>query len=244
MASIFGRNYKFVETKATSTQDKEYLVTSTAQADDEGKIVATSGYVSTIKPKEMYCPDCGCPLVVQNGELVYSEDEDEISLQTCVEYEEVEEDLLSLPTYYNICYGIPADFSLGSETARRLDDYYHFTKKLWSDYHFAHCGEAVWMGNLFILLTSEKKYAKITMENLISCIKDMAQCCINEEVEYLGMPLIGCGKGGLDWEEVREMIIDTFTETIDEAIENGTLSGNYKLHITFCFQSAVTNLTE
>lgn len=247
MDRFFSRNYKFDEPEMTSTQDREYFTTSVAYTDGDEKIVAISDCASTIKPKEMYCPDCGCPLVVQDGELVYAEEarlDDECHLQTCVAYEEVEEDLLGLPSYYNICYGIPADFSLGSETARRLNGYYHIIDKVSDDFEDHTAGEVIWIRNLFLLMISNRKYEPITMTNLERCIKDLAQYCVNEEVEYLGMPLIGCGKGGLDWEEVRTMIIDTFTETIVEAIENKTLRGDYRLHITFCFQSAVTNLTE
>ena len=50
------------------------------------------------------------------------------------------------------------------------------------------------------------------------------------------MPFIGCGKGKLDWEDVREMILRVFTETIEDAKKFDEVSKNYKIHLTFCYQ--------
>ena len=75
MANIFSRNYKFDEPKVTSTQDKGYFTTEVASTDEDGKIVSSSGYVSVWKPKVMHCPDCGCPLILNNGELEFADEE-------------------------------------------------------------------------------------------------------------------------------------------------------------------------
>lgn len=238
MANIFSRNYKSDEPKVTSTQDKDYFTTAVASTDENGKLIASSGYVSVLNPKVMHCPDCGCPLVMRDGELEFADenyDEDNL-YKTRVNYEEVQKDLFDLPPYYNICYGIPADLSLGSETAKRLESYYHFTEKVENDYEDRCVGEAIWVRNLFLLMIANKKYEPITMTNLENCIEDLAQYCINEEVAYLAMPLLGCGKGKLNWEDVRSMIIRTFTEAINEADEVGEISEDYKIHITFCYQ--------
>lgn len=239
MANIFSRNYKFDEPKVTSTQDKDYFTTAVASTDEDGKIVSTSGYVSVLKPKVMHCPDCGCPLVVRDGKLEFADEDDEVddnSYENPVEYEEVNKDMFDLPPYYNICYGIPADLSLGSDTARRLDNYYHIVDKIPDKFDERCAGEAIWIRNLFLLMIANKKYEPITMTNLEHCIEDLAQYCINEEISYLAMPLIGCGKGNLDWEDVREMILRVFTETIEDAKKFDEVSKNYKIHLTFCYQ--------
>ena len=85
-------------------------------------------------------------------------------------------------------------------------------------------------------MIANKKYEPITMTNLEHCIEDLAQYCINEEISYLAMPFIGCGKGKLDWEDVREMILRVFTETIEDAKKFAEVSKSYKIHLTFCYQ--------
>lgn len=239
MASIFSRNYKFNEPKVTSTRDKDYFITATASADEEGKIVHSSGYVSVLKPRIMHCPDCGCPVILQDGKLEITDelvDEDDNVYENPVEYEEVNKDMFDLPPYYNICYGIPADLSLGSETAHKLDSYYHIVDRVTDEFEDRGAGETIWIRNLFLLMIANKKYEPITMTNLKHCIEDLARYCLNEEIVYLAMPFIGCGKGKLDWEEVREMILDVFTEAIEEAKKIDDVSKDYKIHITFCYQ--------
>lgn len=243
MANIFSRNYKFDEPKVTSTQDKEYFTTAVASTDEDGKLVASSGYVSVLKPKIMHCPDCGCPLILNNGELDFADDEDDDLYDsdddlydTCVEYEEVNKDMFDLPPYYNICYGIPADLSLGSDTARRLDNYYHIVDKISDKFDERCAGETIWIRNLFLLMIANKKYEPITMDNLEHCIEDLAQYCINEEISYLAMPFIGCGKGKLDWTDVRTMIIKVFVEAINEAKKFKAVNKDYKIYLAFCYQ--------
>lgn len=243
MANIFSRNYKFDEPEMTSTQDKEYFTTDVASTDEDGKLVTSSGYVSVLKPKVMHCPDCGCPLILNNGELDFADDEDDDLYDsdddlydTCVEYEEVNKDMFDLPPYYNICYGIPADLSLGSDTARRLDNYYHIVDKISDKFDERCAGETIWIRNLFLLMIANKKYEPITMDNLEHCIEDLAQYCINEEISYLAMPFIGCGKGKLDWTDVRTMIIKVFVEAINEAKKFKAVNKDYKIHLAFCYQ--------
>lgn len=243
MANIFSRNYKFDEPEMTSTQDKEYFTTDVASTDEDGKLVTSSGYVSVLKPKVMQCPDCGCPLILNNGELDFADDEDDDFYDsdddlydTCVEYEEVNKDMFDLPPYYNICYGIPADLSLGSDTARRLDNYYHIVDKISDKFDERCAGETIWIRNLFLLMIANKKYEPITMDNLEHCIEDLAQYCINEEISYLAMPFIGCGKGKLDWTDVRTMIIKVFVEAINEDKKFNAVNKDYKIHLAFCYQ--------
>lgn len=243
MANIFSRNYKFDEPELTSTQDKDYFTTEVAYNDENDGLVALSGDVSTLKPKIMHCPDCGCPLILNNGELDFADEEDDDLYdsdddlyETCVEYEEVNKDMFDLPSYYNICYGIPADLSLGSDTARRLDNYYHIVDKVSDKFDERCAGETIWIRNLFLLMIANKKYEPITMINLENCIKDLAQYCINEEISYLAMPFIGCGKGNLEWTDVRPMIIKVFVEAINEAKKIDAVNEDYKIHLTFCYQ--------
>lgn len=243
MANIFSRNYKFDEPKVTSTQNKDCFTTEVASTDEDGKIVSSYGYVSVLKPKVMHCPDCGCPLILNNGELDFADEEDDDLYdsdddlyKTCVEYEEVNKDMFDLPPYYNICYGIPADLSLGSDTARRLDNYYHIVDKIAGSDDEPCAGETVGIRNLFLLMIANQKYEPITMTNLEHCIEDLAQYCISAKISYLAMPFIGCGKGKLEWTDVRPMIIKVFTEAINEAKKFDVVNEDYKIHLTFCYQ--------
>lgn len=196
----------------------------------------TSAVEDSYTPIEYYCPCCGARLnfTGKSFEKIEENDKDEKIHPTVVNYKEVCKDLLEFPAFYNIAYGIPADLSLGSETAKRLGEYYDL-EKIKDEYYFTYPeeGEVIWTNNLFLLLIADKKYEPITMETLESCFKKLAKYCVDERVKYLAMPRIGCGRGKLNWEDVRSMIIKIFTETILDECSDGSY---YTINIDFCYK--------
>ena len=64
-----------------------------------------------------------------------------------------------------------------------------------------------------INLISKKYYNnKPTLDDLKICIDLMKRFCIDNNINKLVMPRIGCGKDNLDWEIIREYIKDTFDD--------------------------------
>ena len=51
------------------------------------------------------------------------------------------------------------------------------------------------------------------------------------KIRYLAMPRVGCGHGHLDWDVVKEAILDEFDNYFDEMDEE-----EYRPFITFCYQ--------
>ena len=41
----------------------------------------------------------------------------------------------------------------------------------------------------------------------------MKQICLNNNIDKIAMPLIGCGIDGLDWKRVSLIVQDIFTDT-------------------------------
>ena len=68
------------------------------------------------------------------------------------------------------------------------------------------------------LVTKDKYWNKPTYDSLKSTLIDMREFCIRHDIKYLAMPKIGCGLDGLEWKNVRKMIINLF-EDIDINIE-------------------------
>lgn len=214
------------------------LQTKDISSDNTCFCTGTSAVEDSYTPIEYFCPRCGAKLNFtgkrfEEVEEEVEENDDEEIRPTVVNYKEVNKDLLEFPIFYNIVYGIPADLSFGSETAKRLNEYYNL-EELKDEYYFVYPekGEVIWINNLFLFLIADKKYEPITLETLENCLKKLAKDCVYERIKYLAMPRIGCGKGKLNWEDVRSMIIKIFTETIlDECSD-----GSYTINIDFCYQ--------
>lgn len=158
-------------------------------------------------------------------------------------YEERQTDLLSLPVYYHIAFAIPADFSFGSETARRIDAIYQMKSKLEKfakEYEdecedletgWVKAGDAVKIENVYVMFTTDKKYQRPTLDNIRECVKALAIDCYENKIQFLAMPRIGCGHGHLDWDVVRELILDEFDNYFYDVGEI-----DWRPYITFCYQ--------
>ena len=158
-------------------------------------------------------------------------------------YEERQVDLLSLPVYYHIAFAIPADLSFGSTTARQIDAFYGLRDKLEKavekyedecedlETGWLKAGDTICIENIFVMLTTNKKYQRPTLETIRNCVRAIAEECYENKIRYLAMPRVGCGHGHLDWDVVKEAILDEFDNYFDEMDEE-----EYRPFITFCYQ--------
>lgn len=158
-------------------------------------------------------------------------------------YEERQVDLLSLPVYYHIAFAIPADLSFGSETARRIEAIYKLKPKLEkaAEEYENECedleegwnkaGDVVRIENVYVMFTTNKKYQHPTLDTIRECVRTLAQDCYKNKIQFLAMPRIGCGHGRLDWDVVRELILDEFDNYFYDVGEI-----NWRPYITFCYQ--------
>lgn len=170
------------------------------------------------------------------------EDEEEYS-PMYDNYEERQVDMLSLPVYYHIAFAIPADLSFGSTTARQIDAFYGLRDKLKKavekyedecedlETGWLKAGDTICIENIFVMFTTNKKYQRPTLDTIRSCVRDIAEECYENKIRYLAMPRVGCGHGHLDWDVVKEAILDEFDNYFDEMDEE-----EYRPFITFCYQ--------
>lgn len=170
------------------------------------------------------------------------EDEEEFS-PMYDNYEERQVDMLSLPVYYHIAFAIPADLSFGSATARQIDAFYGLRDKLEKavekyedecedlETGWLKAGDTICVENIFVMLTTNKKYQRPTLDTIRSCVRVIAEECYENKIRYLAMPRVGCGHGHLNWDVVKEAILDEFDNYFDEMDEE-----EYRPFITFCYQ--------
>lgn len=179
---------------------------------------------------------------IEDEEYEDYEDEEEYS-PMYDNYEERQVDMLSLPVYYHIAFAIPADLSFGSTTARQIDAFYGLRDKLKKavekyedecedlETGWLKAGDTICIENIFVMFTTNKKYQRPTLDTIRSCVRDIAEECYENKIRYLAMPRVGCGHGHLNWDVVKEAILDEFDNYFDEMDEE-----EYRPFITFCYQ--------
>ena len=180
--------------------------------------------------------------IEDNEDIEDYEDEEEYS-PMYDNYEERQVDMLSLPVYYHIAFAIPADLSFGSATARQIDAFYGLRDKLEKavekyedecedlETGWLKAGDTICIENIFVMFTTNKKYQRPTLDTIRSCVRDIAEECYENKIRYLARPRVGCGHGHLDWDVVKEAILDEFDNYFDEMDEE-----EYRPFITFCYQ--------
>lgn len=64
--------------------------------------------------------------------------------------------------------------------------------------------------NIANLITKNKVYEKPLYSSLTRCLIKLYNYCINNDINTLIMPKIGCGLDKLDWSEVKAILMDIF----------------------------------
>lgn len=134
-------------------------------------------------------------------------------------YEEVEKDLFTVEEKYWLAHCVSADFALGGgialEFARRFNErnflISRYGRKYFQQFEkFGHYCLVDENAKVFNLVTKKNVYDLPTYASLTGALKDLQEECNKFDVEYLAMPLIGCGLDRLNWKRVSQIIQDTF----------------------------------
>lgn len=135
-------------------------------------------------------------------------------------YKETQKDLFSLPEDYILAHCISADWALGAGIARQFQFKFQTKTTLQHIYplngkpsHPGFVGQCIPTYRTFNLVTKDRYWQKPTYEALKTALIHMRDCAEINHVKYIGMPKIGCGLDGLNWDAVRDMILEIFKDT-------------------------------
>lgn len=124
-------------------------------------------------------------------------------------------DLFTVPQGYYLAHCISADFALGAGIAKVFDEVYNMRFKLFREYDAFKYegGDALLIDNVFNLVTKPKCYHKPTYDSLREALVEMREQMEMLSVTKLAIPTLGCGLDKLQWEQVRSIIEDVFSDT-------------------------------
>ncbi|KAK6166578.1 hypothetical protein SNE40_023234 [Patella caerulea] len=66
---------------------------------------------------------------------------------------------------------------------------------------------------VYYLITKDRYFHKPTYDTLSSSLVAMKSHCIENKVQSVSMPRIGCGLDGLQWDKVSSLLKDIFSDT-------------------------------
>ena len=127
--------------------------------------------------------------------------------------------IFDIPLGWNIVHCVTADFSCGAGIAKELNERCNLKEKFEAQ-HFSTdtVGSCVKIDNVFNLLTKQNRYSKVSYEDLTNCLYHMADMILGAHYN-IAMPKIGCGRDGLSW----DIVVDIIKEYLPnfEHIEKG-----------------------
>lgn len=136
-------------------------------------------------------------------------------------YQEIVQDLFSVPEEYYFAQCISADFAMGKGIALEFNKHFQIKKHLkqtypnylqtWKEQHLQY--DCILENKVFNLITKQHWRSKPTYQTLQGALRQMKAICLEKKILKLAMPLIGCGLDGLEWEQVSEMIQKIFSDT-------------------------------
>ena len=129
-------------------------------------------------------------------------------------YREVQQDLFTVGDEYTLVQCISADFALNKGLALDMQKKFAVRTRLQSQMQpfsipIGHC---VYTKPVLNIVTEGYSQNKPTYETMYEGLYHLRKATDQLGIEYLAMPLIGCGLGQLKWPIVRALIKDIFDD--------------------------------
>lgn len=136
-------------------------------------------------------------------------------------YKEEKRDLFTVPEDYYLAHCISADFGMGKGIVVEFNKRFDMKRKLQTcfggyleefvenDYQ----SDCLMMGRVFNLITKERYWHKPTYSTIRGALEMMKKLAIENNINKIAMPVIGCGLDRLQWDKVSEIIKEVFENT-------------------------------
>jgi O-acetyl-ADP-ribose deacetylase (regulator of RNase III) len=131
-----------------------------------------------------------------------------------MEFQEIKKDLFSMPEDYCLAHCISADAKMGAGIAVQFRKRFKLSSLQGkANRNELLVGECYKVDRVFNLITKSKYWQKPTYDTLTLSLRAMKEICLQEAVNQIAMPEIGCGLDKLQWEKVKEIIMKEFSDT-------------------------------
>lgn len=133
-----------------------------------------------------------------------------------MKYIEEKGNLFEVSNEYKLVHCISSDFALGKGIAKQFVEKYDVKNKLLKTYkrnNWEGKGYCLQTDNVYNLVTKKFYFNKPTLNTLKESLLDLKNNLLKENITKIAMPQIGCGLDDLEWNMVRVLINQLFTDT-------------------------------
>lgn len=128
---------------------------------------------------------------------------------------EIKGDLFKSPATSSLAHCISVDINMGKGIAPLFKSKFGGVEQLKAQKQQVGGCAILKEGSRFIyyLTTKEKYWNKPTYESLQSSLEVMKKHAVENKVEIISMPILGCGLDKLVWSKVKQILISLFSDT-------------------------------
>ena len=141
-------------------------------------------------------------------------------------YKEEVRDLFSVSDDYYLAHCISADFGMGKGIVVEFNKRFDMKRKLQSKYpdylnqftRHRTGGDCILEGRVLNLITKERYFEKPTIITMRLALQKMKKICLENNITKIAMPTIGAGLDKMNFNKVKEQIVDIFKDTNIEVL--------------------------
>ena len=128
-------------------------------------------------------------------------------------YEEKPMDLFTVDESYHLAHCIASDLRMGAGIAIPMQNKFGLRGKIEKSGKEVQHPTCILTGRVFNLITKKRSSGKPTLISLTVAIQKMKEIALEQGIDKIAMPKIGCGLDRLSWGEVSDNIQSIFADT-------------------------------
>lgn len=129
-------------------------------------------------------------------------------------FQELEQDLFTVEESYMLAHCISADAKMGAGIAVAFCQHFDLSSlQEQASSTPLDVGSCYRVGRVLNLVTKPKYWQKPSYSTLTEALTDMRNLCVQDGIDQVAMPRIGCGLDRLRWDKTRQIIQKVFAET-------------------------------
>lgn len=249
--TVYDLKHKRVDTECKKCKDKRQNrvkltpINVDINKDNDNSIKIDTGSIDTNSAPDVIFGTIPDSLVITKEDIANKINKEIKDIKiTPVTYGTIDEDILNAPFYQCVVHCIPGDLSIKpGSMADKINKLTNFKEKILEEIGYnqfsPELDKVLKIDNVYTMFPVSNRYKKPSYDNIETCIKYLAEDCIDNQVKYIAFPKICCGKFGLKWDRLKPSIIKIFDEIYKKEVEFLRADNfiadadNMKIHIVF-----------
>ena len=126
-------------------------------------------------------------------------------------FHEIIADIKAVPQGYTIVSAFSSDLNCNVGIQKAIGEMFDLNERK-DHIKVSKSGNLAKIDNLYLLIVKESSYDAPVWERFKESIEEFKKKCVKNHITRIAMPRILVGKNGFEWDDVFDLLIDTFSD--------------------------------